>query len=191
MIPYWSLVATQAIDSYGALHDADELAALLAITDQLAPRTAVEIGTFRGGGAWALAQLPSVVKVVTIDPDPQPETRFALADAATPIHLIVGKSGDSAVHEHTRISLGDQPIDLLVIDGGHDYETARADWDTWIMRVGVGGLVVVHDTQGYPGRPDIEVPRLWAEIRPGRRTLELVSHPGGPFGTGIIWVLRG
>ena len=188
MIPYWTMTATQAIDDYGALHDADELAALLAIANGHLPRTAVEIGTFRGGGAWALSQLPSVVKVVTIDPDPQPETRCVMAVAETPIHLIVGRSGDSAVIEHVQASLGDQPIDLLLIDGGHDYETARADWDTWHKYVGVSGLVVVHDTQGYPGRPDIEVPRLWAEVRPGRRALELVSHPGGPFGTGIIQV---
>ena len=184
--PAW--IADRAVNAYGALHDLDELAALLAIADNRQPRTVVEIGTFRGGGAWALAQLPSVVKVVTIDPDPQPETRLALGASETPIHLIVGRSGDSAVIEHVQASLGYLPVDLLLIDGGHDYETARADWDTWHKRVGVGGLVVVHDTQGYPGRPDIEVPRLWAEVRPGRRSLELVSHPGGPFGTGIVWV---
>jgi predicted O-methyltransferase YrrM len=38
-----------------------------------------------------------------------------------------------------------EPIDFLFIDGGHDYESVRADADVWLPKVRTGGTVALHD----------------------------------------------
>lgn len=50
---------------------------------------------------------------------------------------------------HT-VPLPMQPIDLLLIDAGHDEENVREDCRRWIPLVKPGGLVVFDD---YPGTP--------------------------------------
>lgn len=44
-------------------------------------------------------------------------------------------------------------ISLLFIDGAHDYEYVRADFDHWVPFVEPGGIVAIHDTNVpvYPG----------------------------------------
>jgi predicted O-methyltransferase YrrM len=46
-----------------------------------------------------------------------------------------------------------EPIELLFIDGAHDYEYVRADWDLWWPHVVEGGYIALHDTDVscYPG----------------------------------------
>ena len=46
-----------------------------------------------------------------------------------------------------------EPIELLFIDGAHDYEFVRMDWDLWVPHVIEGGWVALHDTNvsEYPG----------------------------------------
>jgi len=50
-------------------------------------------------------------------------------------------TGDSRTYVWTA------PIDLLLIDGDHHYETVAADIANWVPHVPVGGLVLFHDYQ--------------------------------------------
>lgn len=185
---YWDAVARRAVSYYKAQHDPLELAGLLAILHSRQPKIIVEVGAWAGGSAWAWTQLPSVTAVWTIDIAPQAPVYVMDTNPDSQVHLITGDSTHESTLDVLAFSLGHLTADVVVIDGGHDYQTARHDYWAYQAFAQPDGLVVVHDTQGYPGRPDIEVPRLWAEIRTERPTLELVTNPGGPFGTGLVWL---
>lgn len=44
-----------------------------------------------------------------------------------------------------------QPVELIYIDGAHDYPTVLADFTAWFPHVIDGGVMAFHDTVGYPG----------------------------------------
>lgn len=44
-----------------------------------------------------------------------------------------------------------EPIELLFIDGAHDYTSTKADFEAWFPRVVNGGIVAFHDTTGWDG----------------------------------------
>jgi len=43
------------------------------------------------------------------------------------------------------------PVHLLFVDAGHDYESASADFRTWLPKVPPGGMVLCHDVMVEPG----------------------------------------
>lgn len=186
VIPFHD-IAAQAIDAYGALQDQSELEVLLGILHDRMPEQIIEIGTWAGGLTWALAQLPEVRTVVTVDRNFQPWPQTNAEWPKNHIIRVQGDSTDTYTRDKVTVTLGGELADVLVIDGGHDYHTCMRDWQIYTPLVRDAGLVVVHDTQGFPGNTDVEVPAVWRKIRREHRTLELVSHPGGPFGTGIVW----
>ena len=47
---------------------------------------------------------------------------------------------------HARKSF-DRPIGFLFIDGAHDYESVKKDYDLWAPLVVEGGIIAFHDTQ--------------------------------------------
>ncbi len=52
------------------------------------------------------------------------------------------------------------PLALLFIDGGHGSEPAHLDYEGWVPRVAVGGLLLIHDVFPDPadgGRPPFEI----------------------------------
>lgn len=183
----WSTVAHTAVNDFGALQDPVELTVLLGILAGGRPERVIEIGTWAGGLSWALAQLPEVRTVVTVDRLAGVGGARSIAWVGSPIVCVQGDSTDPGTRDKVTAALGGQLADVLVIDGGHDYQTAVSDWQLYTPLVAGDGLVVMHDTQGCPGRPDVEVPQLWAKITREHKHLELVAHHGGPFGTGIVW----
>ena len=67
--------------------------------------------------------------------------------------LMVGRSTTIASHWSTLLS-------FLFIDGGHGHEVAWADYEHWTPKVGVGGLLAIHDVFPDPadgGRPPYEL----------------------------------
>ncbi len=125
----------------------------------------VEIGswqgkstTFLGSGSLAGGRMP----VYAIDPHlepPGPELRslaflrqMERAQLTSIVHPVVASSAAAA-------PIFNEPIGLLFIDGAHDPESIRQDWDLWVPKVIEGGCVALHDTLLYPG------PRRIAESR--------------------------
>ncbi len=46
----------------------------------------------------------------------------------------------------------DKEIDFVFIDGAHDYESVKLDFETWFPKVKVGGTMAFHDSFiGWPG----------------------------------------
>jgi hypothetical protein len=57
------------------------------------------------------------------------------------------------------------PIDLLFIDGEHEYEQVKCDFESWSPFVSCGGYVAFHDTYGnFPGPTRL----VEEQIRPPR-----------------------
>lgn len=97
--------------------------------------------------------------------------------------------GDSQTDATKRLIVGRGPYDAALIDGDHTYAGVSRDW---VLYRGIAPMVAFHDIVG-DGCSDkhtgaqVEVPRLWAEIKDsGLRTVEFVS-PGSKMGIGVVW----
>ena len=44
----------------------------------------------------------------------------------------------------------DQPVELIFIDGAHDYDSVKLDFEVWFPKIIDGGIVAFHDRQ-WPG----------------------------------------
>lgn len=95
--------------------------------------------------------------------------------------------GDSSTDATRRLIVGRGPYDAILIDGDHTYSGVVADWRAF---GGMAPIVAFHDIVGagqaerVTGR-EVEVPRLWAEIKAsGLRTVEFVA-PGSTMGIGV------
>jgi predicted O-methyltransferase YrrM len=70
------------------------------------------------------------------------------------------------------------PFDAVFIDGGHSYDVARLDWANYGVMSRVVGF---HDVNGIEescdrkGQPDMEVPRLWREIKAEHEVREFID----------------
>jgi predicted O-methyltransferase YrrM len=87
--------------------------------------------------------------------DSLPFARRTIEDAGLEetVVLMVGPSTTIASHWST-------PLSLLFIDGGHGHDVAWADYDGWTPKVGIGGLLAIHDVFPDPadgGRPPYEL----------------------------------
>ena len=71
-------------------------------------------------------------------------------------------------------------INLLHIDGAHDYESVKKDFDNWLPKVKKGGIIFMHDV--LVEREDYGVKNLWEEIS---QNFEISLHNEG-FGLGVI-----
>lgn len=59
-------------------------------------------------------------------------------------------------YSHDVVLSWNQPLDLLFIDGNHDYAAVRRDFDDWTRFLVRGGLLVMDDV--YPGRSGCDGP---------------------------------
>lgn len=44
-----------------------------------------------------------------------------------------------------------EPVELIFIDGSHEYEDVKMDFELWYPKVIDGGIMAFHDTIGWPG----------------------------------------
>lgn len=44
-----------------------------------------------------------------------------------------------------------EPIELLFVDAGHEYEKVKQDFDLWYPKVISGGIMAFHDATCWPG----------------------------------------
>lgn len=164
----------------------DEAAYLFRLARDLAPGSAlVEIGRNRGGGTLLLATaMPEDARLYSYDihakqtPGPSgPELdatlrtvldRYGLEER---VELIVADSKTAPYPE--------ERFDLVVVDGDHSYEGARADYLHWRGAIPSGGQLVFHDAaeHGELSVAHDEVARLTDEIE--REDAALFRRAGG------------
>ena len=114
------------------------------------PRTILELGIFRGGGAALLSQLATPDKLVALD---------MMAEPCDPLERFIDQRGlrgtvvpyygiDQAnVHQLDEIVAAefDGPIDLIIDDASHLVEQTRASFNRLFPHVRPGGLYVIED----------------------------------------------
>ena len=100
----------------------------------------VEIGTYKGGSAAILASaFPGMIYTIDIDSITKTNELFVQGEFFLPnVTFIKGKSEDIA-------STWEKPIDLLFIDGSHEYIDVHKDIELWVPKVKEGGTVLFHD----------------------------------------------
>lgn len=161
-----------------------EFERLLALYAERRPRRVLEVGTYYGGTLkqWLGRGEPDLVVAVDLflpHYDPRARAR-AWQGASTALHFV---QGDSRAPATVAAAHRFGPYDWVYIDADHWYEPARADWLNYGAMVAPGGVVVFHDIVADPRcHPEIEVPRLWAEIKAAWPTLELVEDYGAKWG---------
>lgn len=79
---------------------------------------------------------------------------------------------EEAVHQFS-----EESIDLLHIDGCHNYEAVRQDWSLWQPKLSKRGVVLFHDT--HLRKSGFEVWKLWEELSAQYPSLDI------PYGYGL------
>ena len=112
----------------------------------------VEIGSWKGKSTICLgrgSRAGNGVRIFAVDPHADYRhgefkeniDRAGLADLVTPV-----KGLSQEVVEDF-----DEPIELLFVDGSHEEDDVRHDFDTWVPKVVEGGVVAFHDTTWHEG----------------------------------------
>ncbi len=112
----------------------------------------VEFGSWKGKSTICLgrgSRAGNGVRIFAVDPHADYRhgefrhnvERAGIADLVTPIK---GLSQDVADDF-------DEPIELLFVDGSHEEELVREDFEKWVPKVVDGGVVAFHDTTWHAG----------------------------------------
>ena len=164
------------------------------LTDQIAPRTYVELGTHYGMSYFAFCQaiakagLPT--KAFAVDTwkgddhagfyDDSVYGRVSRQNAA---HY----AGFSTLLRMTFNEAADQfqdgSVDLLHIDGRHGYEDVKEDFEIWLPKLSDRAVVLFHDTEVL--NRGFGVSRFWAELEARYPSFKFLhGHGLGVLGVG-------
>ncbi|HYE20340.1 MAG TPA: class I SAM-dependent methyltransferase [Tepidisphaeraceae bacterium] len=175
-----------------------EIAGFLREVERLRPRRVLEIGTARGGTLFALTRVADPAAfLISLDlpggrwgggyPWWKSKLYKSLALPGQRIELVRGNSHAPESFEAVKRLLGGERLDLLFIDGDHEYAGAKHDFEQYRTLVRPGGMIAFHDIADHPAGAGGDVPRLWREIRAGRDAREFVKDPNGGYGIGVIY----
>jgi cephalosporin hydroxylase len=174
-------LAQDAVGLHGACQDDWELSMLLDyIRPELSDGWIVEIGCDRGGTLWLWRQLTANVVGVTL------HTRADGQFSAHGAWVVTGPSADPVTRDQVSRLIAGNCVDLVFVDGGHDYETAKSDIE-WSLRLAPHGLVVVHDINRRINHPEIETYIAWAEVTASRPHMTIARRGEASPGVGIIF----
>ena len=173
-----------------------ELCDLAVLVKAIAPARVLEIGVCEGGWLWCMEPFFAPgAQIIGIDNLSNPVIRIdrlrsviARLGKTHPTTLIEGASQTPEALTRVLELLDGKPLDVLHIDGGHDYPSALSDWERYAPLVRKGGLIAIHDIQGVKYREQ-EVDTLWAEIEADETlTTHVISHRETQMGIGVVEV---
>ncbi|MGI8511567.1 MAG: class I SAM-dependent methyltransferase [Solirubrobacteraceae bacterium] len=95
------------------------------------------------------------------------------------VHAIDGDSAHPLTVNRLRRKLGGRRLDLLLIDGDHEFTGVQQDFLTYRRFVRNGGLIAFHDImpvqEPQTGRSVGGVPAFWELVKPLYPSQELVA----------------
>lgn len=123
----------------------------------------VEIGSWKGKSTICLARgslTGGKAKIHAIDPhtgSPEHSKQFGAVWTFDEFRRNITAAGmDDMVIPHVDFSDAvarkfNEPVELIFIDGLHEYEGVKTDFDSWYPKVLEHGTIAFHDTTGWPG----------------------------------------
>lgn len=159
---------------------------------KLNPKNIIEIGTFFGGTLWYWLRDDFRDTVCVIDmPITRIDPRYnkmvecrkqwvKWIDNVTEFIPMFANSTDRQVISEANKIFKDKKVDFLFIDGGHDYNTVKADFLNYSTLVRSGGMIVFHDILGEQG-----VSKYWYELKWKGGRIEILKE----FGIGILYAV--
>lgn len=173
-----------------AQHKSEAIAAYQEIA-RVEPSVFLEVGSCLGGTAWtyggACRKGATIILVDLCGRSTRNQlfaTVAAIKTEGYDVHLVRGDSRAPATVAAVEKILGERRVDVLHIDADHSYEAVKEDYDHYARLVRENGLILLHDINTH--RESVGVPKFWAEIRPGKRNLEIIH--GREKGIGILYV---
>ena len=164
-----------------AAQDHHEVFGLINYLEDKPFKTIVEIGMYRGGMCAVFRKTFPFSKIVAVDMSlvkyPYREEFDTLVKKYDFDYVL----GDSQKEETLKVvleKLGSDKIDFLYIDGGHDYDNVKRDWDLWSPYAEYIGF---HDIFGF----QCDVPIFWAELIKEQNDYAIWKAPAG-MGIGLI-----
>ena len=151
----------------------------------LKPRRIVELGSYRGDSFFAFLQaaagVAAVQELVAVDSWEGDQHTGAFTESVHhQFHAELAARNDPRARSVRSLfsdavaGFEDGSIDLLHIDGAHDYASVRADYLGWLPKMARDGVILFHDT--LVKTDDFGVWQLWDEIT--------AAHPGRTFNIG-------
>ncbi len=176
---------------------ADELYGLIHLMQAEGCRSYLEIGARHGDTFHTVMGALPWLRGVALDlpggnwgaASSRRDLRRAVRQFRKRANVIFGNSRDPAI---VQAVAGFGPYDAILIDGDHLYDGVAADWSNYGP---LGRLVAFHDIAGtgqatHDARQlPVEVPRLWAELKPSHRHVEFIGA-GSSMGIGVLWTAR-
>ncbi len=181
--------------------DESELNRLIELVKEIKPKRILEIGSLHGGTLWYWMNAVKGAEIVSVDSGVQSfDSRFSDIENAR-LNLwpewerdtgckITQVRADSTSPETVKAVKEQAPFDFIFIDGGHDYQTAMADWQNYWPMLRVGGLLAFHDIAYPDGNPyAYAVGTVWRQIRANGKWQEIIRehNPEGIWGIGAMW----
>lgn len=181
--------------------DESELNRLIELVKEIKPKRILEIGSLHGGTLWYWMNAVKGAEIVSVDSGVQSfDSRFSDIENAR-LNLwpewerdtgckITQVRADSTSPETVKAVKEQAPFDFIFIDGGHDYQTAMADWQNYWPMLRVGGLLAFHDIAYPDGNPyAYAVGTVWRQIRANGKWQEIIRehNPEGIWGIGVMW----
>lgn len=123
----------------------------------------VEIGSWKGKSTICLARgslVGAKTKVHAVDPhtgSPEHSKAFGVVWTFDEFRRNIENAGmTEMVVPHVDFSDSaarkfDEPVEFIFIDGLHEYEGVKLDFDSWFPKVIEHGTMAFHDTTGWPG----------------------------------------
>ncbi|MCP8883382.1 class I SAM-dependent methyltransferase [Devosia sp. XJ19-1] len=139
----------------------------------LKPGRVVELGSYRGDSFFAFldaaSQVPELREIVAVDSwTGDKHTGPFTGQVYAQFHDELERRGDHrvrsirALFSDAATQFEEGSIDMLHIDGAHEYDAVKLDFEQWLPKMSPNGVVLFHDTMVTD--PDFGVWQVWAEI---------------------------
>jgi predicted O-methyltransferase YrrM len=160
----------------------------------LKPEVVVELGTHKGTSFYAFSQGAKdenlSTKLFAVDTwEGDEHAGFYGDDIYNEVQDIIKKYyGQQQVQllrktfDAALSDFSDHSIDILHIDGLHTYEAVKHDFDSWLAKVKINGIILFHDI--YISRGDFGVYKFWDELKAKYKTIEFHQS----YGLGVLFL---